>query len=198
MFHNVTRERPDVVWKIINEVINRTKVSPSIGELEIDGQVMSDESLAECFNTHFSFEQPTAFNPSALSYVRHNNDTFFLNPTDEIEICNIFLGLKNSKSSDVDQLQIKPAKYVIDIIAPCLAHIYNLALSSGQFPANMKLAKVSAIYKGGDKNVPNNYRPISVLPIFSKALEKTILPRLNLFFYKTFYTIGLSIWFSTR
>ncbi|MCZ6924859.1 MAG: hypothetical protein O7D30_05590, partial [Rickettsia endosymbiont of Ixodes persulcatus] len=43
----VNRERPDVVWKIINEVINRTKVSPSIGELKIDGQVMSDESLAE-------------------------------------------------------------------------------------------------------------------------------------------------------
>lgn len=57
----------------------------------------------------------------------------------------------------------------MDITAPHLAHIYNLSLSSGEFPANMKLAKATVVHKGGDKHVVNNYRPIPVLPVFSKV-----------------------------
>lgn len=48
----------------------------------------------------------------------------------------------------------------------------------------MKLAKVTIIFKGSDKNLTTNYRPISVLPIFSKGLETIIMKRLNSFFAK--------------
>lgn len=48
----------------------------------------------------------------------------------------------------------------------------------------MKQAKVSAICKAVDRNVPTNYRPISVLPVFSKGLEKIIISRLESFFSK--------------
>lgn len=109
---------------------------------------------------------------------------FFLNPTDEQEVFNMFLGLKNSKSSDINEIQIKPVKFVMDIIAPCLVHIYNLSLSSGHFPVSMKLAKVAVIYKGGNKHIISNYRPISVLPVFSKVLEKIIFTRLDNVFAK--------------
>lgn len=85
-----------------------------------------------------------------------------------------------SKSEDIDGIKMEPVIFVIDLILPCLTHIYNV-LSAGSFPKRMKNAKVAVLYKGGDKNEMSNYRPISVLPIFSKALEKIIFTRLYKF-----------------
>lgn len=81
---------------------------------------------------------------------------------------------KNSRASDVHGIEAKPVKYLIDVIAPFLAYIFNLVLECGCFPSSMNLAKVTLIFKGGEKNDPNNYRHISVLPVFSKGLEKII------------------------
>ena len=49
----------------------------------------------------------------------------------------------------------------------------NKSFALGQFPTLMKLAKVIPIFKAGIVTDVNNYRPISLLPIFSKILEKT-------------------------
>lgn len=92
------------------------------------------------------------------------------------------MSLRNSKAKGVHDLQLQPIKYVIDIIAPCLAYTYNLVLESGHFPQSVKIAKVSVIFKNGERNDANNYRPIPILPIFSKGLEKVIFSRINNFF----------------
>ena len=54
----------------------------------------------------------------------------------------------------------------------------NTSIESGHVPYTMKLAKVIPIYKSKDKQMLNNYRPNSLLPIFSKILEKVIYQRL--------------------
>lgn len=72
-------------------------------------------------------------------------------------------------------------KFVVDLIVPCLTHIYNLAFSSGVFLTGMKTAKVTVLFKAGDSNSMGNYRPISILPIFSKALEKLMHSRITNF-----------------
>ena len=59
-----------------------------------------------------------------------------------------------------------------DFIARPLSHIFNLSLRTGKVPNSLKVAKVTPIYKKGDKENPGNYRPISVLPLFAKVLEK--------------------------
>ena len=53
-----------------------------------------------------------------------------------------------------------------------------ISIESGHVPDTMKLAKVIPIYKSKDKQMLNNYRPISLLPIFSKIIEKVIYQRL--------------------
>lgn len=100
------------------------------------------------------------------------------------EVVTITQGLKNSKAVDIDGIQIGPVKYVIDLLSPYLAHIYNGSLCSGIFPSRMKTTKVTVLYKAGDRNVFSNYRPISILPVFSKALEKIIYIRLFSFLTK--------------
>lgn len=89
--------------------------------------------------------------------------------------------LNNSGSCDKDGIKVKPVKYVMDVIAPSLTHIFNLCLANGVFPQQMQIARVAVVYKKGDKNDFANYRPLSILPVFSKGLEKVILTRMNNF-----------------
>ena len=62
--------------------------------------------------------------------------------------------------------------------------IINQILDTGVFPANLKIAKIIPIFKKDDRTVFNNYRPISLLPIMSKVVEKVIADQINEFFVK--------------
>ena len=59
------------------------------------------------------------------------------------------------------------------IIVP-LHHIVNMSLQTSTIPAAWKQAKLVPIFKSGDSNKVENYRPISVLPVLSKLLEKAV------------------------
>ncbi len=62
-----------------------------------------------------------------------------------------------------------------------LTHIINQSMTTGVVPEDMKIARVIPIFKSGNQNMFNNYRPISILPAFSKILEKTIATKLMKF-----------------
>ena len=59
-----------------------------------------------------------------------------------------------------------------------IKHVFSLSLKQGIFPENLKIARVSPIFKKDEKFLFTNYRPISVLPCFSKLLEKIMYNRL--------------------
>ena len=65
-----------------------------------------------------------------------------------------------------------------------LKHICNVSFNIGIFPNQMKIAKVIPILKSGEKGVFTNYRPISLLPQFSKILEKLYSDKLDSFLFK--------------
>ncbi|ELU04375.1 hypothetical protein CAPTEDRAFT_40593, partial [Capitella teleta] len=58
----------------------------------------------------------------------------------------------------------------IELIVQPLTHLINLSFSQGRLHDSLKIAHVTPIYKSGDPTDPNNYRPILVLPVFSKIL----------------------------
>ena len=58
------------------------------------------------------------------------------------------------------------------------SHIFNLTFATGKIPNDLKVALIAQVYKASEKNVFSNYRPISVLPFFSKILEKLMYKRL--------------------
>ena len=59
-----------------------------------------------------------------------------------------------------------------------LLHIFNVSLQNGTFPDELKIARVTPLFKNGSDSDLGNYRPISVLPCFSKILEKIMYNRL--------------------
>ena len=58
----------------------------------------------------------------------------------------------------------------------------NQVLSTGQFPKNLKTAKVIPIHKTGEKSLMKNYRPISILPVVSKIIESVMHTQLTDYF----------------
>ena len=100
------------------------------------------------------------------------------------EILNIINGLQTKKASRIDKIPAQNIKISADIIAPYLCEVFNNCLIQGIFPEALKIAKVSPIHKAGNKEETNTYRPISVLPVFSKNFEKLIYTRLYKFLKK--------------
>jgi hypothetical protein len=90
------------------------------------------------------------------------------------EVLNIVKGLKNSKSTGVDYLDTWTIKLVAEDILPAITHIINLSIRQSKFPTYWKQAKVVPLLKKGDPLIPKNYRPVALLPILSKILEKAV------------------------
>jgi hypothetical protein len=92
--------------------------------------------------------------------------------TTTTEIIEIVKIMKNKTSSGHDNISIKLMKQIINQIVEPLMHIINGSLNLGIVPAEMKIAKVIPVHKSEDPSSFDNYRPISVLPSFSKILDK--------------------------
>ena len=84
----------------------------------------------------------------------------------------------NNAAPGWDDLSADSVKLVPDDISLPLTHILNLSFQQGVFPNELKTAKVSPLYKANDPMKFNNYRPISLLTIFSKIFEKLMYARL--------------------
>lgn len=185
LFNVDVTKKSDILWKRINFVLGRDVCKETIKEITIDDNIMSGKDLVEAFNEYFTSLVKSSHDPNCLNFLSsRTSQSAFLAPTTPKEITDAFLSIRNSKCCDIDGFEIGPAKYVLDAITPALTHIYNLVLSDGTFPKALQVAKVIVLHKGGDKNALTNYRPISVLPIFSKALEKLIHSRVTSFITK--------------
>ena len=79
-----------------------------------------------------------------------------------------------NKSSGADGISVVMLKRTAHAIAPSLKTLFNLSLKTGVFPRDWKLARVVPVPESGAKNNPANYRPISLLPIISKVLERHV------------------------
>ena len=107
-----------------------------------------------------------------------------LDDTDVDEILSMVKMLSNKSSLDFNDMSMYTIKEIIPFVVSSFTYICNLSCYSGVFPNTMKIATVLPVYSNGVKNEFNNYRPISLLPQFSKILEKLFDLRMEIFFNK--------------
>jgi hypothetical protein len=82
--------------------------------------------------------------------------------------------LPTSKSTGLDGLAAKFLKISADVVTETITYILNLSIQTKIYPNLFKTAKVTPIFKKGQKHDIANYRPISILPILSKILERHV------------------------
>lgn len=184
-----------MTWNIINSETGRSCNRDSDYSLAIgDNIVNSDTQVATAFE-HFFADVPVSTTKSlnsspadAESLLRENVSVcdfeFNFQYVTCKDIIKTFHTLNVKKTADLWGHSVDVAKSIIAIVAPSLAVIFNDCIDRGEFPDLMKNSKIIPLFKSGSKSDPTNYRPISVLPTFSKIFEKLILEQMQRFFNK--------------
>jgi hypothetical protein len=178
-------------WNILNAVLNKKHdVSDLYTIFKSDSNCRDLSSISNRFNEYFvsigkslasGIDKSTVSYSNFLNKLSSPKDSFVFYDTNETEIFNIVCDLKSKASTGHDGLSVKLIKPIICYITKPLCAIFNNVFSSGIFPQSLKIAKVIPVFKTGCKINISNYRPISILPCFSKILEKLMYNRLIYF-----------------
>ena len=176
--HNIRK-----VWQIINDLMcKKNKKNFPLYFMKNNVKVYKNEDIVNEFNNFFS-----NIAANTLKQIRHSSrkqfshylknpcqTSMYFYPTNELEIIKIVKDMKMSYSTGFDDINTFVVKQVIYSILTPLVHIVNLSLCSGVVPNNLKIGKIIPVFKKGDKHLFSNHRPITLLPCFSKILEKIV------------------------
>ena len=172
-------------WKILKDVINKRKSTMSTSRFTVNNRLTTDKKLiAEGFNSFFinigpELAKKIPNEPASPSEFLENRnaESMFVQPVAEEEVLEIIKGLKIS-SAGWDAISATVIKSTYSSFLNPLTHVMNLSITKGIFPSELKVARVIPLFKAGDSSLFSNYRPVSVLPLFSKILERLMYKRL--------------------
>ena len=173
-------------WKTINNILGRKKnalIQPQFKNSH--GKNSSDPQLiANDFNDFFVNIGPklaSKINSTGKEYheyLKHSIEkSVFLSPVIDDEIIKIISKFDKTKSPGHDNIGNNIIKRIAKEMSIPLAIVFNLSITTGKVPNQLKSAKVIPIYKKDDAEIYLNYRPVSVLPTFPKILERLIFNR---------------------
>ena len=179
------------VWNVINtKLLNKTKTSEEIPHKLIQCEnsntvLTTPKEIANGFNDYFSkigFTLASKLPDLTVDYdaydtsiaLPNNPESFEIKLVEEADVLSTINSIDEKKAAGIDGLSTKVIKAIAESLAYPLKTIINKCIESSEIPNEMKLARVTPLYKTGDKKFCKNYRPISILPIFSKILEKLI------------------------
>ena len=169
-------------WQVIKEVISKNNKTNDYPEFFVinSHNVSEPIQIANEFNRFYiniGVELANKINqPENKSFEDYLNspvmNRFNFVPTNENEVRKYISEIKSKASSGQDRLSNKLLKVIGKEISKPLTIIINQAFNTGIFPQKLKVAKVVPVYKKGDSNLIENYRPVSLLPSISKIFEK--------------------------
>lgn len=185
---------PKRLWKTIKNICYTSKTKNVPSELLLGNK--DDRHLNHCNQYFTSVGKKLAdailskIGESEKSLIQTYRSSFctpsslFLYPTDPSEIAKVVASFKNDSAPGPDAISARLIKNTLNSLITPLNYIFNMSLESGNFPEIWKVASVSPIHKNGPKDFPDNYRPIALLSIISKVLEKLVNNRLVTFLEK--------------
>ena len=181
------KHNPKQVWKTINNLLGKQKKQTVVNEVNIEGEILANpQDIAEGFNDYFSkictnfASKIGTSNCNFENYIKETKSEFAaFQPTAISNVCYLLSGLSSNKATFIDNISCKIIKMAAPVIADSLTYIFNQVITQSSFPDEWKMARVTPIFKNGQRNLPENYRPISVLPvIISKIMERILYDQL--------------------
>lgn len=179
------------IWSVINEITCQGNNKDTSISLEFNGNIeINPQSVANIFNEYFinivdklnlNVNVPNVFKNLEFKNIfknKSNLQSMFIDPVTKEELGDVIRSLKNGTAPGIDGVSSALVKYIYPVINNVLLYIVNLSFETGVFPSKLKNAVVIPIYKGGQKNICSNFRPISLLSTFSKVFEKIMKKKL--------------------
>ena len=164
------------MWKAIKETL--PSKHNEINAISADGKLQTDPTnIAETLNNHFSSigkKLAKAFRSVVPSQCFTCSARFSLQPVTLSFVEKQLSQLKINKAIGLDNISARLLRDAANVLAPSLRYIINLSLESGRFPSSWKCAKVTSLFKQGDRTDKDNYRPISILPAVRKVIERAV------------------------
>jgi hypothetical protein len=182
------------VWQLINKQVGKCSITNKKIELMTAAGIETNpQTVAELLNEHFieTVNELIIQNKciphtqvKQSSKIEYCPDSMVMLPITEQEVECVIRKLKGKFSAGCDEIPEYVVKQCAMFIKGPLTYIYNMSVNSGVFPDLFKVARVKPLYKKGDTYNIQNYRPISILSVFSKILEKIMYSRLTGFLNK--------------
>ena len=171
-------------WKIIKEAVGQNSViNDENCTFHINGNDVNDKQIiSDEFNDYFVNIGPNLASnidntSNPMEYVNDILNSISIPTITESEVTDILLSLKNS-SAGYDKIPAHILKQNTILYIKPLTHLVNSSINKGIFPDELKIAKVIPIFKSGNKESIENYRPISILSVFTKVFEKVMYKHL--------------------
>ena len=176
-------------WKHIKRITGRNRQSgiPDLQTTNSDGTtdtVSDDQTKADLLNSFFAEQTHLANVPSSLPDLSllyadgHVADSFSTSPS---EVFDTLIKLKTGKAPGKDKITPELLSKCAPGIADSLAVLFNRSFTECAIPSEWREALVVPIFKNGSRSAPTNYRPIALLSVVSKVLEKIVYRRLSMF-----------------
>lgn len=190
-----SRNNVNSTWSTINEILNKNGKDSSYPATfkNDDCEISNDNDIASNFNKYFvnlGYNLASKINIKLKAeHFLHNNDkvchSIFTYPVTVEEVLKVaHTNVKPNKAAGYDDFKPGIIKQVIPYIVKPLTHLCNISFNTGIFPDKLKIAKVKPIFKKGDPSHFENYRPISLLSVFSKIIERLMFNRIYSFLCK--------------
>ena len=171
-------------WEKVQYVTNSKHKCPQINLVDTTtGQPVDNNATPEYINDFFTNIGPTLaqnFNGNwtdNLPHIDHCslNEFIFV----EKDIIEVVKEIDSNKSASIDNISTRVLKDAFEYLTKQLTHMFNCSLKMCSFPNSWKKATVVPLQKSGDKSNVNNLRPVSLLPLPGKLLEKLFHKRVS-------------------
>ena len=163
------QKKPRLLWNLYKEITGNTKQSENI---EPD---FMDKEKANEFNHFFATVgskiqekmnikvEPPSLPENGFEFKYETEDT----------VRKLISRIRTDVATGNDSINAKLLRDAIDTITPSITQLVNLSYETGIFPNKMKEAIVRPLFKKEDKEKPEFYRPVSILPVVSKVFERS-------------------------
>ena len=174
-------------WELLNKIIGKTNNKEELpNKFDVNGTIIENpQKIANEFSNFYSQigkrladRIPKSKMKPMSAMGKRCENSMFLIPYLEFEIEDIIKTLPNKTSSGHDGLTNVLIKSICQFISTPLTIIINDSFERGEFPNFCKIAKVLPLYKAKEKHKIENYRPISLLVVLLKVIEKAMHKRL--------------------
>ena len=164
-----------IFWNAFRRITNKSKHSNIPPIVDNNLYISNFQHKTNIFNDYFADQCQIIDNDSTLPEMSYKTNASIYQIKITIEnIVDIINKMNSNKAGGYDGISVNMLQLCVSEVASPLQIIFQKCIETGKFPDSWKYANVQPIHKKGDRQTKSNYRPISLLPIFGKILEKIV------------------------